>query len=257
MHPLALALCLLVPLQEKGRLVVAGGGATTAEITKRTLDLAGGAEASVLVIPQASESSDGKASAEMWKTAGAKETAILDLADPKKAVAQVDKATLIWIPGGDQARLMEKLAATGVPEAIRKRFDAGAVVGGTSAGAAVMSKTMIAGPGEAKGLQKGAVRFADGLGLWPEVLVDQHFVARDRFARLYSAVLEKPSLVGIGIDESTAVVVKGSSIEVIGKSSVVVIDARKAKIAIKDGEPPSATGVATHILKPGDTFDLK
>ena len=149
MHVLALALCLFVPLQEKGRLVVAGGGTTTADITKRTLELAGGAAATVLVIPQASESSDGKASAEMWKVAGAKEAAILDLADPKKAVAQVEKASLIWIPGGDQARLMEKLAGTGVPGAIQKRFEAGGVGGGTSAGAAGMSKTMITGPGAA------------------------------------------------------------------------------------------------------------
>ncbi len=241
---------------EQGHLVIVGGGTTTAEIQKRALSLSGGDKAAVLVIPQASEVSDGTESAKMWKEAGAASVAILELKDDAAAVEQVKKATLIWIPGGDQARLMKALEKSAVPDAIRKRHAEGATVGGTSAGAAVMSKTMIAGSGDAKGITKGAAKFGEGLALWPTVIVDQHFVARDRLARLTQAVLEHPGLVGVGIDESTAVVVAGAGFEVIGKSSVVVIDARKAKITVKEGEPSSATGVVTHYLKAGDRFEL-
>ncbi len=217
----------------KGKLVMVGGGGVTAEIRKRTLELAGGRNAKVLVIPQAQQRSDGgRSNADMWKKTGAGEVAILDLSDPKKAVAAVMNADLIWMPGGHQRRLVSALKETGIPEAIYRRYREGAVIGGSSAGAGVMSKFMLSSGG-----------IFEGLGLWPEAIVDTHFLARNRFTRLLEAVLDRPELIGIGIDERTAVFLHGTSFEVIGESSVFVIDARKTKI-----ENGAATNIDLHVL---------
>src|SRR4051812_30522997 len=105
----------------QGSIVAVGGGTTIPAITKRALDLAGGSSARVLVIPQASERSDGSASAAMWRELGAASVSVLDPRDPDAAVKAVQQADLIWMPGGDQNRLMKVLLPTGVPEAIRKR----------------------------------------------------------------------------------------------------------------------------------------
>jgi len=217
----------------KGHLVIVGGGEVMAEIQKRTLELAGGGKAKVLVIPQASSRNSGREEADWWKKAGAGDVAILDLSDPEKAVAAVMNADLVWMSGGNQTRLMNALKETGVPEAIRRRYREGAVIGGFSAGAAVMSKFMLSTDG-----------FSEGLGLWPEAIVDQHFLARYRFNRLLEAVLDRPGLIGVGIDERTAVFFHGKSFEVVGDSSVIVLDARKAKI-----ENGAVTDVVLHVLR--------
>jgi cyanophycinase len=220
----------------KGHLVIHGGGAddSTGEIRKRTLELAGGKKAKVLVIPHASSDKNSwQAEADYWKKAGAGDVAILDLSDPEKAVAAVMKADFVWMSGGQTMRLINALKKTGLPEAIRRRYREGAVIGGSSAGATVMSKFMLSNS-----------RIYEGLGLWPEVIVDQHFLERRRFNRLLEAVLDRPELLGVGIDEQTAVFVHGKSFEVVGDSSVLVIDARKAKI-----ENGVATDVVLHVLR--------
>ncbi len=218
----------------KGKLVLVGGGGVTMEMRKRTLELAGGGKAKVLVIPQTQEWADGgQAKANTWKKVGAGEVAILDLSDTKKAIATVMNADLIWMPGGSKRRLMNILKNTGVPEAIRRRHSEGAVVGGTSAGAGIMSKFMLSDDG-----------INEGLGLWPEAIVATHFLARHRFISLLEAVLDRPGLIGFGIDERTAVFLYGGSFEVIGESSILVIDARKAKV-----ENAAATDVVLHVLR--------
>ena len=243
----------------KGHLVAVGGGTTTQEIIDKTLKLAGGPDKRIAILPQASSYADaGEASAKMWRDHGAKNVAVVDLAKPDAALDMVQAADLIWIPGGDQNRLMKALAGTKLPAAIAKRYQDGAVVGGTSAGAAVLCEHMFTGDAELDGLHAGATKTSKGLALWPAVLIDQHFLKRTRFNRLLSAVLDRPECVGIGIDESTAVIVTGSRFEVIGKSNVVVVDARKAnRPALKPGEIWSANGVALHVLKAGDTFELE
>jgi cyanophycinase len=242
----------------KGHLVVVGGGSTTPPITRRTLELAGGPSARVLIVPQASASANaGEASATMWRELGAKEVNVLSLADADAAVRAVQSADLIWMPGGDQNRLMEALAKTRVPEAIRERYRQGATVGGTSAGAAVMSPVMLTGEADLERVKHGATVTREALGLWPGVIVDQHFVRRERLHRLLAAVLDRPHLVGVGIDENTAAVVSGTRFEVIGGGQVIVFDARKAKVPPgQKGEFAAATGVTLHVLKPGMTFDL-
>jgi cyanophycinase len=238
-----------------GALVAVGGGSTTPAITQRTLELAGGRSAKILVVPQASAQSDGSSSAEMWKELGAQHVTILKL-DDADSVKAVESANLIWMPGGDQNRLMKALPA-GVIETIRKRFRAGAVVGGTSAGAAVLSQVMITGEADLRAIRRGATQTADGLALWPKAIVDQHFVRRQRFNRLLSAVLDRPELVGVGVDESTAAILRGSKLEVVGAAQVLIIDARKATIpAGKTGDLGTAVGVELHVLTNGMTFDF-
>src|SRR5205814_5842641 len=140
---------------------------------------------------------------------------------------------------------------------IRARHAAGVVVGGTSAGAAILSAVMLTGDADLKSVSRGKTITAPGLGLWPDVIVDQHFLARQRGNRLISAVLDHPALVGVGIDESTAVVVRGTRIEAIGKSAVIVIDPRGAKVAAPDSGPVAAgTGLVFHVLRSGMTLDL-
>jgi cyanophycinase len=194
----------------------------------------------------------------MWLAAGAREAAKLSFKDKGPAAAALRHATLIWMPGGDQNRFMKEIDGTGLADVIRERYQQGAIVGGTSAGAAVIVEAMFTGDADLKSLTAGATIIGKGLGLWPGVLVDQHFLTRQRDNRLLSAVLDHPALVGVGIDESTAVIVHGSSFDVIGKSSVVVIDARKAAVdKTPAGQHVSGRGITVAVLHAGEGFSLK
>jgi cyanophycinase len=259
---LTLVVSLLLPAiayGQPGALVVVGGGGTGPEIVAKTLALAGGKNAVVVVLPQSSAvAGAGDDSVKMWLEAGAKEAAKIAFGDKDAAAAALRRATLIWIPGGDQNRFMKAIEGTGLAEIIRERHRAGATIGGTSAGAAVIADAMVTGDADLRSLIAGATVIAKGLGLWPEVLIDQHFLKRQRDNRLISAVMDRPALVGIGIDEGTAVLVKGGSFDVIGKSSVVVIDARAAQV---DKTPPGALvsgrGMRLAVLHAGQTYSLK
>jgi cyanophycinase len=241
-----------------GPLVVVGGGGTGPEIVSKALALSGGRDAVVAVLPQSSAEPDaGESSVKMWLAAGAKEVVKVAFDDPG-AAAKLRRATLIWMPGGDQNRFMKAIDGTGLDALIRERHQAGVTVGGTSAGAAVLAASMFTGDADLKSIVAGATVIAKGLGIWPEVLIDPHFLKRQRDNRLISAVLDRPSLVGVGIDEATAVIVTGSSFEVVGKSSVVVIDARKSQIdKVKPGELATGRDLKLTILRAGETYSLK
>jgi cyanophycinase len=153
---------------------------------------------------------------------------------------------------------MKAIDGTGLADVIRERHRAGVTVGGTSAGAAVIADAMFTGEADLKSLTAGATAIARGLGLWPEVLIDQHFLKRQRDNRLISAVLDRPSLVGVGIDEGTAVIVHDGSLDVIGKSSVVIIDARAATVdRAAPGTLVSARDVKLSVLHAGQSYSLK
>ncbi|MDZ4773484.1 MAG: cyanophycinase [Planctomycetota bacterium] len=243
----------------KGVLIAVGGGGTTPEIIERALMQAGGKSAAMLIVAQASsDPKSGEESRTFWMEHGATNVSVLDVSDPVAALLAIEKAAFIWMPGGDQKRLLEALETAKLVDAIVKRFHEGAVVGGTSAGAAAMSKLMIMGGDKAdlKSVKAGATQTTDGLGLWPEVILDQHFVQRQRFTRMLACVLDHPEAIGVGIDEKTAVVVSGRSFEVIGESTVLVVDARAAKrVARADGELHSASDLKLHVLKRGDKFE--
>jgi cyanophycinase len=221
-------------------LIIVGGGRTPQAVVAGALDLAGGPAANVLVIPWASHlRGAGGRSARMWRQLGARRVVVLADPDADTALAEVRRADLIWFPGGSQVRLMDGLARRGLVGPIRECFRQGAVVGGTSAGAAVMSAVMLTGARAARHTE------AAGLGLWPEVIVDQHYLKRDRRARLTQAVLRHPATPGVGIDEGTAVIVRGRHFEVAGAGEVEVL--------LSDA---GGKGVTTHRLRPGMAFDV-
>jgi cyanophycinase len=247
------------PPAPKGHLVVVGGGGVPDVVLQRALQLAGGPAAPVVVLPQASELADtGEVASEMWRKAGATNVRWLNLRDLAADRKAVDEAALIWFPGGDQNNLTKALEGTPLPEAIRARHAAGAVVGGTSAGAAVMSHLMITGDADLQSITVGATKTAPGFALWPDAIVDQHFLKRQRHSRLVSLVLEHPALVGVGIDERTAAILSDGRLEVVGESTVVIYDARKAVIEPRAaGQRSAARHVTMHVLTAGMEWDSR
>jgi cyanophycinase len=179
----------------------------------------------------------------------------------------LDGVTGIWFGGGDQNRLAEVLRGTPTERAIRARFAAGAVVGGTSAGAAVMSAVMITGSERAPGgtrpdttldwvtIARDNTVTTDGFSLIDDAVIDQHFLRRKRHNRLISLVLERAPHLGAGIDESTALVVRPDGTwHVRGASVVVIYDARSA-VVTPVGQVLGASGLRMHVLPAGSTFD--
>jgi cyanophycinase len=241
----------------KGHLLIVGGNGTTDDIVKRAVEAGGGATGSVAIFPQASELAEtGPNAVKTWTAAGLGTAVVVDPKDPA-AVKTVREATFIWFPGGDQNRLTKALENTAIPEAIRARYAEGALVGGTSAGAAVMSRFMMTGEADLQSITAGKTETAPGLALFPDAIVDQHFLKRQRVNRLISAVLDHPELVGIGIDETTAILVTGRTFEVLGKNSVVVIDARKAAVdKTPAGQLAAGRNLTLSVLTAGMTYSL-
>lgn len=244
---------------EAGPLLVVGGGGTPEDAQARFLELAGGPAAKLVVVPWASEREDrGESTVEMWREAGFREVVNADSAAGRKLRQLLTEADAVWMSGGSQNRLMETLAELELQELLYERHREGLLIGGTSAGAAVMSAAMVSGDSGMDGLVAGVTEIYDGLGLWPGVIVDQHFTQRSRYNRLASAVLDTPDLVGIGISERTAVLVLGDgSLEVLGQSNVVVIDARNATVEDSEpGDPHSAQGLRVDLLRRSSNFEL-
>ena len=228
-------------------------------VRKHFVEIAGGKKARIAVLPQASSRPNrGEASVEVYSKLGADEVYIVSLDDPQKARAKIEKATAIWFPGGSQQQLYQELDKAGLVDFIRVRHRAGIPVAGTSAGAAVMSEIMIPNAPGKPGLVGGNTPVAKGLGLVPELIIDQHFIARHRMDRLLSAVMDHPGRIGVGIGESTAIVVAGREFKVMGQGSVVVIDSREAKISeTKPDKLQSGAHLRLHIFKAGQTFRFK
>lgn len=255
------ALCLAITFSdtEPGPLVIVGGGGVPEEVYRTFLEMGGGKKAILAVLPQASSRPDrGQAAVELFTKLGVAEVYNVNLDDPKKARALISKATAIWFPGGSQAQLYEALNKAGLIDLLQARHRAGIPFAGTSAGAAIMSELMIPRVPEKPGLVTGNTPITKGLGLAPELIIDQHFVVRARMSRLLGAVLDHPDRVGVGIGESTAIVVRGATFTVMGKGSVVVIDARQAKTSNgRTGSLQSGSNLDLQVLKSGQRFEFK
>jgi cyanophycinase len=212
-------------LEPKGSLVIVGGGGIPDSVRKAFIDLAGGpAKAKIVVVPTAGERDDAKPAEldeylEPWRKQGVVSISIVHTrnrarADEPEFSKPIDEATGVWFGGGDQSNITKAYLGTKAEEAFRRVLERGGVIGGTSAGAAVMSKVMITGGGE-----KASV--GTGLGYLPGAVVDQHALARSRVNRMIGVVTERPGLMGIAIDEGTALVVQPDGWRVLGKSYVV------------------------------------
>jgi cyanophycinase len=224
------------------RLVIIGGGDRPPEALARFVAWAGGASADILVLPWASgepKESCEAILAELAPHAPGRaacgphaaldrqgKAAPLDATGKKGALEGLARATGVFLTGGDQSRIMDVLADEDLLAAVRARFAAGVVFGGTSAGAAVMSARMITGEGDFTVIDGDQVQVRPGLGLVEGVILDQHFVRRQRENRLFGLVLKHPGERGVGIDEETALLVSsGRYAEVLGKGPVMLVDA--------------------------------
>ncbi|HSS44564.1 MAG TPA: cyanophycinase [Thermoanaerobaculia bacterium] len=266
-----------VPGGPRGHLLIVGGGPIPAEVIKRFVELAGGSHAHIVVFPMASEDpTAGTEQTEEFQQLGAHaERMVLthEEADRETSAQRLDGATGIWFGGGDQSNLTKALAGTRTERAIQARYRQGAAIGGTSAGAAAFSSIMLTGDERHIGgerppsdpadslsaymtIARENVITAEGFGFLPGSIVDQHFVRRRRHNRLISLVLEHPELLGLGIDESTAVEVGPDGLwRVLGASVAVVYDARSARVSPTGSGPLAATDVRMHILSAGSVFD--
>jgi len=258
----------------KGSLVIVGGGSRDEALMRRFVELAGGpGHARIAVVPMASEEAE-ESGAELVKeldSLGADAFVFLvtrEQADALESVERLAAASGVWFGGGDQKRLTAVLGGTASLRAIHQRYQAGAVLGGTSAGAAIMSDSMITGdqtpPGDTTGyygdeypaIERRRIEVVPGLGFLHGAIVDQHFLKRERHNRLLSAVLERPYLIGVGIDESTAIEVSPDGRwRVLGESDVVVYDARQARVTPPDAPLLGATGLRVQLLPSGSTYD--
>jgi cyanophycinase len=184
-----------------------------------------------------------------------------------ESAALLDGAGGVFFSGGDQSRLTAVLLDTPIHKKLLELYEQGAVIGGTSAGAAVMSEVMITGDEvrkpeagrEFETLQAANIVTARGFGfVVPRVVIDQHFVTRKRHNRLISLLAEHTDLLGVAIDESTAVLVRpDETFEVVGAKQVIVYDPAGAKFRILPNTNIAFTGLVMHALTNGDTFDLK
>jgi len=253
----------------KGHLVLIGGGDKPKAAMLKFIELAGGRDARIVAIPTASEEADAAAYYEkLFKEEyGCTRAVSLDVKTKADAMRpdfaqQAADAGGIFFGGGDQSRITRALLDTPVGAAIAMAFARGAVIGGTSAGTACQSDPMITGEGDFKVLTANNVELARGLGFFRGVIVDQHFIARQRSNRLFSVILEHPDLLGVGVDEATAVWVRpDQTFTVLGQGWVMVMDASGAKVERLPEEKGKghlgAHGVRVDILLPGDVYDVK
>jgi cyanophycinase len=172
----------------------------------------------------------------------------------------LDGAGGIFFSGGDQLRITSQIGDTPIERRIRELHAKGGVVAGTSAGASMMSETMLVKGASSESYRIGELHMAPGLGLLAGVIIDQHFAERGRYGRLLGAVAHNPRLLGIGVDEDTALVVKGGTLTVIGSGAAYVVDGETATHSnIAEARADRALSmfdVRMHVLSSGDRFDL-
>jgi cyanophycinase len=238
-----------------------------ASLLRQFLKLSGGRRSRLVLVPTASSFQDEVVASytEVFTRLGAPGVRVVNPASredahDRESVAALDDATGVFMSGGSQLRLSQFLPGTPVGDAIHRAHDRGCVVGGTSAGASIMSDFMISMGDEAVTPRQRASQLSSGLGLLRGVVVDQHFDQRSRYGRLLSVIAPSPHLLGIGIDEDTAVVVTDRrEFTVRGSGSVFVLDCRSARTDAPDaraGAPVLVSGATVHTLPAGATFDL-
>ncbi|MEY2677854.1 MAG: hypothetical protein RLZ00_546 [Pseudomonadota bacterium] len=253
-----------------GRLVIIGGAEDRQQdriILRKFLELSGGPNAKIRFITAASSVPDvvWASYQAVFQDLGALDCDVVPMltredASKPEVVTQIAEADGIFITGGDQTRLMTCLWESPAFQALHRAFFLnGACIGGTSAGAAVMSRHMLALGTPTPAPRKDTVSTDIGLGFVANAIVDQHFSQRHRLSRLLSALAQRPDLLGVGIDEDTALIIEPnqSSVEIVGKGSVTVVDARRLRTnldAIEEGDKLEMIGLQLHLLPAGKRY---
>jgi cyanophycinase len=236
----------------QGALVIVGGGQAGPEIIKRFVTLAGGKDADVVVIPAAAEKDpvDTKRVAEGFsRSFGFKNVTVLHTRDRAEAnsegfIAPLKKAKAVWFNGGRQWRIVDSFLGTRTQREIEAVLERGGVIGGSSAGATIQGSYLVRGARDGNDILM-AKGYEQGFGYLRGVAIDQHILPRNRAADLVQVIGAHPELLGIGIDESTAIIVEGDRFEVIGRGVVGIYDGK------------NHDGKRYYFLAPGERFDLK
>jgi cyanophycinase len=237
-------------VKSTGKLFIIGGGDRTDSMMNELVDIAGiRANGYVYILPMASSTPD---SSILWAKEDFNTTGITKVygynflagvTPPKSQLDSLQNAKLIYICGGDQSRFMSVVINSPIMDALHFAYKNGAVISGTSAGAAVMSKKMITG-NQLKHKDSDAgfvtiesdnIEITQGLGFLTDVIIDQHFIKRQRLNRLIAAAIENPEVLCVGIDESTAIIVDGDNATVTGIHQVIVIKNTGGIKNVKDG----------------------
>ncbi len=238
-------------------------------ILSRFVQLAGGRAARIVVVATASSFHDlvGQRYVSLFTALGAAHVEVLTVRDRDEArqpepLAQLDAATGVFITGGDQLKLTAVMGGTPVAQHIRQRYTAGCVVGGTSAGASAAAEHMMAYGASGIPPRKAMMQFAPGLGLISGVVIDQHFGARGRAGRLMTAVAHNPDLLGLGLDEDTAIEIEPNGwITVLGRGSLLIVDGTEMSYTdihrLSDNAPLTIFGMRLHVLSAGYHYDIR
>lgn len=257
-------------INSKGKLFIIGGGSRPSSMVDRIIKESGLDKGGYgIILPMSSAEPDSAvyyAKRQFTKLGIDKIYGLQFVKDEKLTTSKLDSiknANLIYISGGDQNRFMEVVQGTDVEASIHEAYKNGSLIGGTSAGAAVMSKIMITGnelkhpvySSTFRNIEAENIEIQTGLGLLTDIIIDQHFVKRSRYNRLLTAILEFPKMIGIGIDESTAILVIGNTIEVVGESQVIVLKNPEQTLQ-KHNDKLGAKGIIMDIYLPGEIFTL-
>ncbi|WP_396134162.1 cyanophycinase [Chamaesiphon sp. VAR_48_metabat_135_sub] len=231
---------------------------------------AGGKTATIGIVPCASQEPSvvGDRYYQLFKGMGAKQVQILDIrqqneCDESRWLNTLADCTGIFFTGGDQMRLCDLLGGSKFMATIQERIQMGDLVfAGTSAGAAIVGEKMISGGISGESPNRSLVDLTEGLGIFPELLVDQHFHNRNRMARLMSAIAANPDKLGIGIDEDTCAAFNDErTFEVLGKGTITIIDPGKLThtnyLAASQTSPLSLHNLTVHVLSQGDRYDYQ
>ena len=235
-----------------GALVIVGGAMRDQAIVERFLDLAGGPDAPIVLIPTAGGADDYDQywrGQRQFKNAGATDIHILHTYDPdvsnsEEFVEPIKTARGVWFGGGRQWRLADAYLGTRVHEELQALLERGGVIGGSSAGATIQGSYLARGDTETNTIMMGD--HVEGMAFIKNVAIDQHLLRRNRQFDLIELIETFPDLLGIGLDENTAIVVQGDQFEVIGQSYVAIFDHNRS----------IDTGGSFYFLSPGDSFDL-
>ena len=244
---------------EHGTLVIVGGGRVGPEIMTRMFDLAGGRNAPIVVIPTASGADDYPSDwrgLRMFKDFGATNITLLHtkdrtVADSDAFVQPITTARIVWFVGGRQWRLVDAYAHTRTQREIERVLERGGVVAGSSAGASILASYMVRGARENNTIMM-APGYEEGFGLITGVAIDQHMLTRNRQDDLEEVVAKHAELLGIGLDESTAIIVQGQQFEIVGASKVAIHDGR----TVKGAQERNDGRKKYFFMGPGERYDL-
>jgi len=256
----------------KGTLMIIGGAEDKKRdctILKTLIDLSNKREGEVIILTAATEYPEKTAReyVDVFERLGASHISVAHIrtrqdANELEKSKLISQASCIFMTGGDQLRITSIMGGTRAENALYEAFNKGAIIAGTSAGASVMSETMIISGNNEDAPRKCTLKMAPGLGLLKDVVIDQHFAQRGRIGRLLTAIAQNPHVLGIGIDEDTGLIVNDDAVfEVIGSNAVTIIDGSSSDYSnVSELEPDEIlafTNIKMHVLPAGYKYNIK